>query len=53
MLGWRRTLDVTAIEVNGAERDRIFGLQKAEMPQFAEYEANTDRIIPVIMFERR
>jgi len=47
------TIDVTAIEVTGAERDRIFDLQKAEVPQFAEYEANTDRIIPVILLERR
>ena len=46
-------VDVTAIEVTGAERDRIFEAQKAEAPQFAEYEASTDRIIPVILFERR
>ena len=47
------TIDVTAIEATGAERDRLFEAQKAAMPQFAEYEANTDRVIPVIVFTRR
>ena len=46
-------IDVTAIEVTGADRERIWESQKAEVPQFAEYEASTDRIIPVIRFERR
>jgi deazaflavin-dependent oxidoreductase (nitroreductase family) len=46
-------VDVTASEVTGAQRDRIWDTQKAEAPQFAEYEASTDRIIPVILFERR
>ncbi len=47
------TVDVTAIEVTGEERDRIFESQKAEAPQFAEYEAKTDRTIPVIVLRRR
>ncbi len=37
---------------NGAERDRLFELQKQAMPPFAEYEAKTDRVIPVIVLER-
>jgi deazaflavin-dependent oxidoreductase (nitroreductase family) len=46
-------VDVTATEVTGADRDRIWEAQKVEAPQFAEYEAGTDRIIPVILLERR
>lgn len=46
-------IDVTASEVTGAERDRIWESQKVDAPQFAEYEAKTDRVIPLIRFERR
>lgn len=46
-------IDVVASEVTGAERDRIWELQKAESPQFAEYEASTDRVIPLIRFDRQ
>jgi deazaflavin-dependent oxidoreductase (nitroreductase family) len=35
----------------GDERDRIWEAQKADAPQFAEYEANTDRVIPVVILE--
>ncbi|HEY2056202.1 MAG TPA: nitroreductase family deazaflavin-dependent oxidoreductase [Solirubrobacterales bacterium] len=41
-------LDAVATEVTGDERDRIYEIQKQQQPQFAEYEANTDRLIPVI-----
>ena len=47
------TIAVTAIEVEGAERTRIWEAQKAVIPQFAEYEASTDRTIPVISLRRR
>jgi len=47
------TIDVTAVEAEGAERDRLFQAQKAAMPQFAEYEANTDRTIPVLVLRHR
>ena len=47
------SVDVTAVEVPGAERERIWEAQKVEAPQFAEYEASTDRIIPVVLLERR
>lgn len=47
------TIDVAAVEAEGAERDRLFQAQKAAMPQFAEYEANTDRTIPVLVLRRR
>jgi deazaflavin-dependent oxidoreductase (nitroreductase family) len=42
------TVEVVAVEVTGDERDRIYEVQKAQQPQFAEYEAKTDRKIPVI-----
>lgn len=42
------TVDVLAVELTGEERDRVFEAQKATQPQFAEYEAKTDRKIPVI-----
>ena len=42
------TVDVVAVEITGAERDRIYAIQKEQQPQFGEYEAKTDRTIPVI-----
>lgn len=47
------TVEVAASEAVGAERDRLFEAQKAVMPQFAEYEAKTDRTIPVLVLRRR
>lgn len=46
-------IEVTATEVTGADRDRIFEAQKRDVPQFADYEASTDRVIPVILLQRR
>ena len=37
----------------GDERDAIWERQKSDYPQFAEYEANTDRVIPVVVLEAR
>lgn len=47
------TLPVRARVATGEERERIWNAQKAEFPQFAEYEAATDRVIPVIVLEPR
>lgn len=47
------TIDVTAIEAEGAERDRLYDTQAAVMPQFTEYAAKTDRTIPVLVMRRR
>jgi deazaflavin-dependent oxidoreductase (nitroreductase family) len=47
------TYDVTATEIKGAERDRIYADQAREYPGFAEYEAKTDRLIPVVALDRR
>ncbi|MGK2958725.1 MAG: nitroreductase family deazaflavin-dependent oxidoreductase [Acidimicrobiales bacterium] len=46
------TIDVKASITAGEERARFWNAQKAAMPQFAEYEANTTREIPVIVLER-
>jgi deazaflavin-dependent oxidoreductase (nitroreductase family) len=43
------TIAVTATEATGAERERIFARQVERSPQFAEYQAKTERVIPVIV----
>jgi deazaflavin-dependent oxidoreductase (nitroreductase family) len=35
----------------GDERDRIWTRQKLEQPGFADYETQTDRVIPVVILE--
>jgi deazaflavin-dependent oxidoreductase (nitroreductase family) len=47
------TLDVTARILDDEERDPIWAEQKARYPGFADYETKTDRVIPVVMLERR
>ena len=47
------TIDVTTTEATGDERTRLWETQKQNAPQFAEYEAKTDRTIPVLVFSRR
>lgn len=47
------TVEVHVREATGAERDALFERQKQAMPPFAEYEARTTRIIPVLVLERR
>jgi deazaflavin-dependent oxidoreductase (nitroreductase family) len=42
-------VDVVASEAAGEERDRLFGAQSERSPQFAEYQANTSRLIPVFI----
>jgi deazaflavin-dependent oxidoreductase (nitroreductase family) len=41
-----------AIVAEGDERDRLFDAQAALMPNFAEYQRNTSRRIPVVILER-
>ena len=43
------TIDVVADEAVGEERDRLFRRQTERSPGFAEYQAKTDRLIPVIV----
>jgi deazaflavin-dependent oxidoreductase (nitroreductase family) len=43
------TFTVTAHEVTGEERDRLFRAQVERSPQFAEYQQKTERLIPVVV----
>ncbi|HWJ64485.1 MAG TPA: nitroreductase family deazaflavin-dependent oxidoreductase [Acidimicrobiales bacterium] len=43
---------VTARVLEGDERSEIWEKQKQLMPGFADYEAKTDRVIPVVLLER-
>ena len=42
------TVDKTAIELEPDERSRIYAVQASLVPQFGEYQAGTERVIPVI-----
>ncbi len=46
-------MPVRASTVEGAERDRLWGLMTEVWPAYDEYQAKTDRQIPVVAFERR
>jgi deazaflavin-dependent oxidoreductase (nitroreductase family) len=43
------TIKVVASEATGRERDRLYSKHAQQVPQFAEYQAKTDRLIPVIV----
>jgi deazaflavin-dependent oxidoreductase (nitroreductase family) len=47
------TIEVTAQEATGAERDRLFRAQAAVVPTFGDYAARTARVIPVIVLTPR
>lgn len=47
------TVNVTAEEATGDERDRLYSIQEEQQPQFAEYAQKTDRKIPVIVLKPR
>jgi deazaflavin-dependent oxidoreductase (nitroreductase family) len=46
-----QTIPVTARVAEGDERDQLWTAQKEVAPQFGEYEAKTDRQIPVVVLE--
>jgi deazaflavin-dependent oxidoreductase (nitroreductase family) len=46
------TFQARAVVAEGAERDRLYRQQAAQMPFFAEYERTTPRKIPVVVLER-
>ena len=46
------TFPATATVTEGEERQRLFDAQAAVMPGFLEYEAKTDRVIPVVVLVR-
>lgn len=45
------TVSVKAHVATGEERERLWSVQKQEYPGFADYEAKTDREIPVIVLQ--
>jgi deazaflavin-dependent oxidoreductase (nitroreductase family) len=48
------TIEVTARDTSGEERERIWEQQKSVMPGFAEYETKAaPRVIPVVVLEPR
>ncbi|MET8849791.1 nitroreductase/quinone reductase family protein [Amycolatopsis sp. NPDC004625] len=47
------TFPVRAVEITGAERDEIYAKNVEQRPQFGEYQANVDRLIPVVELVRR
>jgi deazaflavin-dependent oxidoreductase (nitroreductase family) len=44
--------DATAVVITGSERDRIYASQARLFPGFAQYEAKTTRVIPVVELVR-
>ena len=46
------TFSARATVAERAERDRLYRQQAELYPGFAEYEAKTDRVIPVVLLER-
>jgi len=44
--------DATASVAEGDERKRLFDAQAAKMPNFAEYQLKTTRVLPVVVLER-
>ena len=47
------TYEATATVIAGEERDRLYARQAEAMPNFAEYQQKTTRVIPVIALERK
>lgn len=47
------TVEATASVAEGSERDRLFELQVRAMPGFADYQASTERQIPVVVLTPR
>jgi deazaflavin-dependent oxidoreductase (nitroreductase family) len=46
------TISAVATEVTGDERDALYARQAAAYPQFAEYQKDNPRLIPVVALER-
>jgi deazaflavin-dependent oxidoreductase (nitroreductase family) len=42
-------IDAVATEARDAERERLYRTQAERVPQFGDYEKQTDRVIPVIV----
>ena len=46
------TFRARAVVLEGTTRDEVYAAHAAEYPNFAEYEAATDRVIPVVRLDR-
>ena len=46
------SFDVQVTDLEGEERERLYAAQAEVMPNFAEYQASTKRVIPVIALSR-
>ena len=46
------SFDVQVTELAGEERDRLYAAQAKLMPNFAEYQEKTTRVIPVVALSR-
>lgn len=46
------SFEATAVVITGEERDQLYARQVEIMPGFAEYQAKTTRVIPVIALQR-
>lgn len=46
------TFQAKAVILEGEERERLYAEQARRFPNFAEYQAKTTRVIPVIALER-
>lgn len=46
------TFAARATVAERVERDRLYAAHAAAMPGFADYEAKTDRVIPIVLLER-
>ena len=46
------TFEADAVVTTGDERDRIYAEQSSRVPNFAEYQQNTTRVIPVVRLDR-
>ena len=49
----RERIAVRAREATGAEREQLWAAVVAKAPDYAEYQARTERRIPVVVLERR
>jgi deazaflavin-dependent oxidoreductase (nitroreductase family) len=47
----RRASEVTALEVDGPERDRLWELVCGEFPLYETYQGRTKRVIPLFVLE--
>ncbi|MER7759743.1 nitroreductase/quinone reductase family protein [Streptomyces sp. NPDC097619] len=45
------TFEAVAVPAEGARRDRLFALVAEAQPGYADYQAGTDRILPVVVLE--